>query len=83
MNKDIVIKVCTGTGGMAAGGEQVLETFRNLIKSSGIKGDLEERCSIHKVGCRGFCSKDVLVDVIVNGEKTTYKYVKPEMVTKF
>lgn len=82
MNKDIVIKVCTGTGGMAAGGEQVLETFRNLIKSSGIKGDLEERCSIHKVGCRGFCSKDVLVDVIVNGEKTTYKYVKPEMVTK-
>ncbi len=82
MNKDIVIKVCTGTGGLAAGGKQVLETFRNLIKSSDIKADLEERCSLHKVGCRGFCSKDVLVDVIINGEKTTYKLIKPDMVPR-
>ncbi len=82
MEKDIVIKVCTGTGGVAAGGEQVLETFKNLIKSSGIEASLENRCSVHKVGCRGFCSKDVLVDIIINGKKTTYKYVKPDMVTK-
>lgn len=82
MDKEIVIKVCTGTGGVAAGGEQVLETFKNLITSSGIKAKLENRCSIYKVGCRGFCSKDVLVDVIINGKKTTYKYVKPEMVVK-
>lgn len=82
IDKEIVVKVCTGTGGVAAGGEQVLETFKNLITSSGIKAKLENRCSIHKVGCRGFCSKDVLVDVIINGKKTTYKYVQPEMAAK-
>lgn len=82
MNKDIVIKVCTGTGGVAAGGEQVLIAFKNLMASTGLKASFKEKCSIHKVGCRGFCSKDVLVDIIINGEKTTYKLIKPEMVPK-
>jgi NADH:ubiquinone oxidoreductase subunit F (NADH-binding) len=34
------------------------------------------------VGCRGFCARDVLVDVIINGEKTTYQYIKPDMVER-
>ncbi len=37
---------------------------------------------LDKVGCRGFCARDVLVDVIVDGKKTTYKYVKPDMVDR-
>jgi NADH:ubiquinone oxidoreductase subunit F (NADH-binding)/(2Fe-2S) ferredoxin/Pyruvate/2-oxoacid:ferredoxin oxidoreductase delta subunit len=82
MNKDIVIKVCTGTGGVAAGGEHVLEAFKNLIVLSGIEASFKEKCFTHKVGCRGFCSKDVLVDVIINGEKTTYKFIKPDMVPR-
>lgn len=35
-----------------------------------------------KVGCRGFCSKDVLVDIIIDGEKTTYKHIKADMVER-
>ena len=82
MNKDIIIKVCTGTGGVASGGEVVLAEFRNAITAAGIEATFYERCSVEKVGCRGFCSKDVLVDVIINGEKTTYKHIKSDMVAR-
>ena len=37
---------------------------------------------MHKVGCRGFCARDVLVDVIVDGSKSTYQYIKPDMVER-
>jgi NADH:ubiquinone oxidoreductase subunit F (NADH-binding) len=80
MNKDIVIKVCTG--GNAAGGEQVLLAFKISIASVGIEATINKKCTAHKVGCKGFCSKDVLVDVIIDGEKTTYKHIKPDMVEK-
>ncbi|MEW6585634.1 MAG: NADH-quinone oxidoreductase subunit F, partial [Nitrospirota bacterium] len=82
MGRDIVIKVCTGTGGVASGGERVLSAFHDAVRSSGIEATFSERCSTQKVGCRGFCSKDVLVDVIVDGAKTTYKHVKPDMVMR-
>lgn len=81
-NKEIIIKVCSGTGSVSVGGEQVLEAFKGLTESAGIEAGFKKRCSTHKVGCRGFCSKDVLVDVIINGEKTTYKRIKPDMVPR-
>jgi NADH:ubiquinone oxidoreductase subunit F (NADH-binding)/(2Fe-2S) ferredoxin len=34
------------------------------------------------VGCRGLCAKDVLVDIIVNSEKTTYQHIKPQTVAR-
>jgi len=82
MNKDIIIKVCTGTGGVASGGEEVLSAFKNAISSTGIEVTFFKRCSAQKVGCRGFCAKDVLVDIVINGGKTTYKHVKPDMVAR-
>lgn len=82
MNREIAIKVCTGTGGVASGGEEVLSAFKNAVSTSGIEATFHEKCSAQKVGCRGFCSKDVLVDIIINGEKTTYKHVKPDMVQR-
>ncbi|MEW6570506.1 MAG: (2Fe-2S) ferredoxin domain-containing protein, partial [Nitrospirota bacterium] len=82
MDKDIVIRVCTGTGGVAAGGEEVLKAIKKMVSSAGIEATIAEGCSIHRVGCRGFCSKDVLVDVVIDGKKTTYKHVKPEMVPR-
>lgn len=82
MSKEIAIKVCTGTGGMAAGGEEVLSSFRNALLSAGMDATFSEKCSVDKVGCRGFCSRDVLVDIIVDGKKTTYKYVEPDMVDR-
>ncbi len=82
MTKDIVIKVCTGTGGIASGGAEVLSAFKRAVSSSGIEATFYERCAVEKVGCRGFCSKDVLVDIVINGDKTTYKHIRPDMVTR-
>ncbi|MDQ7787437.1 MAG: NADH-quinone oxidoreductase subunit NuoF [Thermodesulfovibrionales bacterium] len=82
MDKEIVIKVCTGTGGVASGGEKVLSAFQDAIAATGIEATFYEKCTTKKVGCRGFCSKDVLVDILINGEKTTYKHVKVDMVPR-
>jgi NADH:ubiquinone oxidoreductase subunit F (NADH-binding)/(2Fe-2S) ferredoxin/NAD-dependent dihydropyrimidine dehydrogenase PreA subunit len=82
MNKEIVIKVCTGTGGVASGAGMVLSAFKHAISSSGIQATFSKRCTAERVGCRGFCSKDVLVDVIIDGEKTTYKHIKADMVER-
>ena len=78
----IEIKVCMGTGGIAAGGQEVLDAFKLELGKSGISASLGKNCSRHKVGCRGFCSRDVLVDVIIDERRTTYQYIKPDMVVR-
>ncbi len=82
MSKDISIKVCMGTGGIAAGGVEVMSAFETALSAAGIKANVEKHCSMHKVGCRGFCARDVLVDVIADGSKSTYEYIKPDMVER-
>jgi NADH-quinone oxidoreductase subunit F len=71
-----------GTGGMAAGGSEVMNAFKKLLGKKNIKSDIAKNCSMHKVGCRGLCARDVLVDVIVDGNKTTYQFIKSEMVDR-
>lgn len=82
MNKGIEIRVCTGTGGIAAGGLEVLENFQRILSEKNLEASLKKHCSSHRVGCRGLCARDVLVDVIIDGQKTTYQYIKPEMVER-
>jgi NADH:ubiquinone oxidoreductase subunit F (NADH-binding)/(2Fe-2S) ferredoxin len=78
--KDIVISVCAGTGGVAAGGMKVIAAFNAALAENGIAATCKART--HKVGCRGFCAKDVLVDVRINGETETYQFVTPDRVPK-
>ncbi len=80
--KETTVRVCMGTGGIAAGGEEVLNSFLDLFSKKAIKGAVKKRSAAHKVGCRGFCAKDVLVDVIIDGKTTTYQLVKPSMVER-
>src|SRR3990172_7665072 len=82
MKKDISIRVCLGTGGIAAGGVEVMSTFEKALAAAGIKAAVQKNCSMHKVGCRGFCARDVLVDVAIGGNKSTYQYIKPDMVVR-
>lgn len=77
---NIVIKVCMGTGGISAGGAEVIDALRKELDLQGIEAIVDKHCSIHQVGCRGLCAKDVLVDVIIGDDKVTYQYIKPEMV---
>ncbi len=71
-----------GTGGIASGGLDVMHAFRNQLGKKSIKADIKKHCSMHKVGCRGLCAKDVLVDIILNNVKTTYQFIKPYMVER-
>jgi NADH:ubiquinone oxidoreductase subunit F (NADH-binding)/(2Fe-2S) ferredoxin len=71
-----------GTGGIAAGGVAVMSTFEKALADAGLQATVEKNCSMHKVGCRGFCARDVLVDVAINGNKSTYQYIKPDMVER-
>lgn len=76
---DLTIRVCVGTGGLAAGSQQVIDTFHVELSARGMKASIEKKC-VNKTGCRGFCAKDVLVDVILDGDISTYQFVTPEKV---
>lgn len=82
VKRDILVKVCLGPAGIASGGEMVLMAFKEEIQKKDIIASVEPNCSIHQVGCMGLCAKDVLVDVIINGNKATYQFIKPEMVQR-
>jgi NADH:ubiquinone oxidoreductase subunit F (NADH-binding) len=71
-----------GPGGIAAGGAEVLQAFQSALAASGVVATLENRCTLHKVGCLGLCAKDVLVDIVIGGAKTTYEFVRPDMVER-
>ncbi|MCX8070358.1 MAG: SLBB domain-containing protein, partial [Thermodesulfovibrionales bacterium] len=80
--KGLIIHVCMGTGGISAGGSEVLEAFKRLLQERQIEATFKDNCKIHKVGCRGLCAKDVLVDIEIDGVTTTYQFIKADMVER-
>jgi len=70
MNK---ILVCVGTSGVSAGAVKVADIFEKEIK----KANLDFQ--VIRVGDRGLF-RDVLVDVIIDDDRTIYEFVKPEEV---
>lgn len=83
MDRKITVNVCMGTGGIAAGGEQVMQALKDEFEAAGIRdATFIKNCKLHKVGCRGFCARDVLVDVTVDGETSTYQYIEEKMVKR-
>lgn len=83
MSSEITVNICMGTGGIAAGGTQVMEAFEQELKAAGITdARIEKNCKLHKVGCRGFCARDVLVDITIGEETSTYQYIEGSMVER-
>ena len=41
-NKDILINVCMGTGGIAAGGSEVMDSFREEFEKAGLEARVEK-----------------------------------------
>lgn len=72
--KEIAARIQTGT--------LVISAFKEKLHEAGLECEVRKRCEVKQVGCRGFCAKDVLVDVTVDGETVTYQYVKPDMVSR-
>ncbi|HXW69777.1 MAG TPA: NADH-quinone oxidoreductase subunit NuoF [Dissulfurispiraceae bacterium] len=82
MDKSVKVHVCMGPAALAAGGAEVLQAFESVMGEKNVPADFRKECSIHKVGCLGLCAKDVLVDVFVDEQKTTYEHIKPDMVQR-
>ncbi len=83
MVSEIIINVCMGTGGVSAGGDLVMGEFVKELDAAGVgNAVVKERCRLHKVGCRGFCARDVLVDITVDSHVSTYQYIQPDMVQR-
>ncbi len=84
--KDTVkITVCKSLSGIAEGAEEVYQEFEKQIEEHKAAAEIKEKggCSLGQVGCRGYCSRDVLVDIYVPGQpRVTYERVKPDMVAK-
>ncbi|NJD56677.1 MAG: NADH-quinone oxidoreductase subunit NuoF [Nitrospirae bacterium] len=76
--KKVTVRVCIGTGGLAAGGKEVIQAFKKAITDFCVDLDLDFTCHYQKVGCRGFCARDVLVDVVDGETSVTYQGIKPE-----
>ena len=68
------ITVHMGTCGIASGAQDVLNTFKKLVRES-----KEKDIKIETTGCMGICSKEPLVTVeIINQEPIIYEYVNNE-----
>jgi len=79
--KNLTIKICFGTGGLAAGSQDVMNEFSKQLKVRGIKADIAKKC-VNKTGCRGFCAKDVLVEINMNGDKEIYQLITTDKVSR-
>ena len=77
--KDLVIKVCVGNGGIAAGSQDVIKEFIKQLEQHNIKADVARMC-VNKTGCRGFCAKDVIVEVNLKGDREVYQRITLEKV---
>ena len=71
-NGKISVLVCSGTGCLATGAKDLLETLQEEIKNHGLEGKVEAS----KVGCFGFCSQGPFVKIIP--QNIVYRAVKVE-----
>ena len=64
------ILVCGGTGCLSSSSEEIIHKFEELIKEN----HLEDKVTVNKVGCFGFCSQGPFVKIFP--EDTLYRMVK-------
>ncbi|MDD5773770.1 MAG: NADH-quinone oxidoreductase subunit NuoF [bacterium] len=77
IKKGTKIYIGMATCGLAAGGQEVYDSFVSKL------GKKESNVQLIPTGCIGVCSREVIVDVEVPGmNRVTYEKVKPEMVEK-
>jgi NADH-quinone oxidoreductase subunit F len=89
---DVDIRICLGTGGVAAGSREVLKAFQEKLAGLDVlavirprEDTCEGRCaSITGTGCQGLCAMDPLVEIKTRHDDVlrtvTYGQVTPEMV---
>lgn len=76
VGKEQTISVCSGTGCLATGARDVVETFNRDIE----KQDLGKAVRIRGTGCHGFCEKGPIV--VVEPEEICYLQVQSQDVAE-
>ena len=79
--RSINVRVCMGLGGVAAGARGRAESLSGDYGGKGPHATFGKKC-VDQVGCMGFCAKDVIVEVRIDGVLTAYQFVKPNMVSR-
>ncbi len=91
---EVDVRICLGTGGVAAGSREVLKAFEEGLAGTGVlavirprEDDCAGRCaSVTGTGCQGLCAMDPLVEIHQrrNGamHQVTYGMVTPAMVSE-
>jgi NADH:ubiquinone oxidoreductase subunit F (NADH-binding)/NAD-dependent dihydropyrimidine dehydrogenase PreA subunit len=59
----------------------VLKAFQESMAEKGLHAIFGKKC-VDRVGCMGFCAKDVIVEVTIDGAMNAYQFVKPNMVRR-
>ena len=90
---EVDIRICLGTGGVAAGSREVLHAFEEKLAQTDVLAVIRPReddcangrcASVTGTGCQGLCAMDPLVEIhmLKNGapSKVTYGQVTPAMV---
>ena len=89
---DVDVRICLGTGGVAAGSREVLKAFQEGLAKTDVYAVVrprEDTCagksaSVTGTGCKGLCAMDPLVEIATrqNGSRhsVTYGQVTPDMV---
>ncbi|MFP4588487.1 MAG: (2Fe-2S) ferredoxin domain-containing protein [Candidatus Acetothermia bacterium] len=71
------VVVGMGTCGIAAGARPVLNAFVEEVN----RRDLDD-VMVTQAGCKGFCSREPIVDIVTEEGETTYGDVDPEKVKR-
>lgn len=80
-SEQILVQICTGTGGIASGSLEVAEAFETEFAKHGVEAKVGKRCDVKRTGCRGLCANDVLVDIVIPGQAAvSYDFVTVDMV---
>jgi len=89
---EVDIRICMGTGGVAAGSREVKKAFEEEIERTGVMALIrprEDECTeraaaVTGTGCQGLCAMDPLVEIHLRRDgkhtKHTYGQVTPKMV---
>jgi NADH-quinone oxidoreductase subunit F len=69
--KQPCVAVCAGTGCLASGAAEVVDTFRKELETRGLAGKI----ALRGTGCHGFCEKGPIV--VLDPEETCYLQATP------
>lgn len=75
LNQDTTARIMVGMGtcGIAAGARTVLLSVMDELATRNL-----QHVAVAQTGCLGMCEKEPLVEVDIDGQKTTYAYINAD-----